>query len=165
MLNMSYKICNLPITYIVVTLNLPLLFSSAPPPNNQYDSHLWWKNKGKGCTIYKPRALRMYQFILNVLQLINKLLLCLLQVLNLFLDTLVDLLTVHSRDLINQLYMYLTKLLVKTGTDMLGSVQLKVQKALDAVRYVNALWEKWLLMSTLAFCLVFVSPWRSQSET
>lgn len=84
----------------------------------------------------------MYQFILNVLQLINKLLLCLLQVLNLFLDTLVDLLTVHSRDLINQLYMYLTKLLVKTGTDMLGSVQLKVQKALDAVRYVNALWEK-----------------------
>ena len=57
-----------------------------------------------------------------------------LQVLSLFLDTLVDLVVVHSRELLSQLYMLLTRLLNKTGTDMLGSVQNKVQKALDAIR-------------------------------
>ncbi|KAK3106105.1 hypothetical protein FSP39_012814 [Pinctada imbricata] len=56
------------------------------------------------------------------------------KVLSLFLDTLVDLVIVHNRDLVSQLYMLLTRLLNKTGTDMLGSVQNKVQKALDAIR-------------------------------
>ncbi|KAJ8307405.1 hypothetical protein KUTeg_015489 [Tegillarca granosa] len=56
------------------------------------------------------------------------------KVLSLFLDTLVDLICVHSRDLNDQLYVLLTRLLNKTGADMLGSVHAKVQKALDAVR-------------------------------
>ncbi|OWF40612.1 CLIP-associating protein 1 [Mizuhopecten yessoensis] len=56
------------------------------------------------------------------------------KVLSLFLDTLVDLMNVHSRDLTDQLYMIMTRLLMKTGADMLGSVQAKVVRALEGVR-------------------------------
>ncbi|XP_063424882.1 CLIP-associating protein 1-A-like isoform X7 [Mytilus trossulus] len=56
------------------------------------------------------------------------------KVLSLFLDTLVDLVIVHNRDLHDHLYLVLTKLIVKTGADMLGSQQTKVQKCLDTIR-------------------------------
>lgn len=56
------------------------------------------------------------------------------KVLSLFLDTLVDLIQVHSQDLTNQMFPFLTRLLNKSGQDMLGSVQNRVQRALDAVR-------------------------------
>ncbi|XP_069119549.1 CLIP-associating protein 1-like isoform X9 [Argopecten irradians] len=56
------------------------------------------------------------------------------KVMSLFLDTLVDLMNVHSRDLTDQLYMIMTRLLMKTGADMLGSVHAKVTRALDGVR-------------------------------
>ncbi|XP_033732918.1 CLIP-associating protein 1-like isoform X3 [Pecten maximus] len=56
------------------------------------------------------------------------------KVMSLFLDTLVDLMNVHSRDLTDQLYMIMTRLLMKTGADMLGSVQAKVTRALEGVR-------------------------------
>ena len=56
------------------------------------------------------------------------------KVLSLFFDTLVDLVTLHSRDLYDHLYLVLTKLITKTGTDMLGSQQTKVQKCLDTIR-------------------------------
>ncbi|XP_078333537.1 CLIP-associating protein 1-like isoform X19 [Crassostrea virginica] len=56
------------------------------------------------------------------------------KVLSLFLDTLVDLVQVHSQDLTNQMFPFLTRLLNKSGQDMLGSVQNRVQRALDAVR-------------------------------
>lgn len=64
------------------------------------------------------------------------------QVLSLFLDTLVDLIAVHARDLTDQLYVLMTRLINKTGADMLGSVQSKVQRALDAVRYVYSLYQE-----------------------
>ncbi|XP_078662438.1 CLIP-associating protein 1-B-like isoform X36 [Branchiostoma floridae x Branchiostoma belcheri] len=56
------------------------------------------------------------------------------KVFSLFLETLVDLLMVHKADLTDWLYVLLTQLLKKLGADLLGSVQAKVQKALDTAR-------------------------------
>ena len=57
-----------------------------------------------------------------------------LQVLSIFLDVLVLLITVHRQELNDWLNTLLTKLLNKTGTDVLGSIQAKIQKALETVR-------------------------------
>ena len=56
-----------------------------------------------------------------------------------FLETLIDFVAVHRSDLHDWLYVPLTRLLNKMGSDMLGSVQAKVQRALEAVRYVPGL--------------------------
>ena len=53
---------------------------------------------------------------------------------SLFLETLLDLVAVHKPDLRDWLYVLLTRLLNKTGADMLGSVHGKVQRALETVR-------------------------------
>lgn len=53
-----------------------------------------------------------------------------------FLETLVDFVTVHREDLQDWLFVLLTQLLKKMGADLLGSVQAKVQKALDITRSV-----------------------------
>ncbi len=58
------------------------------------------------------------------------------QVFSMFLETLVDFIAVHKEDLQDWLFVLLTQLLKKTGADLLGSVQAKVQKALDVTRYV-----------------------------
>ncbi len=54
-----------------------------------------------------------------------------------FLETLIDFVAVHRNDLHDWLYVLLTRLLNKMGSDMLGSVQAKVQRALEAVRYAR----------------------------
>lgn len=60
---------------------------------------------------------------------------CLLsQVFSMFLETLVDFITLHRDDLQDWLFVLLTQLLKKMGADLLGSVQAKVQKALDITR-------------------------------
>uniref|UniRef100_A0A670JWM7 Cytoplasmic linker associated protein 2 n=1 Tax=Podarcis muralis TaxID=64176 RepID=A0A670JWM7_PODMU len=51
-----------------------------------------------------------------------------------FLETLVDFIQVHKEDLQDWLFVLLTQLLKKMGADLLGSVQAKVQKALDVTR-------------------------------
>lgn len=56
------------------------------------------------------------------------------QVFSMFLETLVDFVTVHREDLQDWLFVLLTQLLKKMGADLLGSVQAKVQKALDITR-------------------------------
>ncbi|KAF7213715.1 transcript variant X17 [Nothobranchius furzeri] len=56
------------------------------------------------------------------------------QVFSMFLETLVDFITVHREDLQDWLFVLLTQLLKKMGADLLGSVQAKVQKALDITR-------------------------------
>ncbi|XP_049340598.1 CLIP-associating protein 1a isoform X17 [Astyanax mexicanus] len=56
------------------------------------------------------------------------------KVFSMFLETLVDFVTVHREDLQDWLFVLLTQLLKKMGADLLGSVQLKVQKALDVTR-------------------------------
>lgn len=56
------------------------------------------------------------------------------QVFSMFLETLVDFITVHREDLQDWLFVLLTQLLKKMGADLLGSVQSKVQKALDVTR-------------------------------
>ncbi|XP_036366142.1 CLIP-associating protein 1-B isoform X14 [Octopus sinensis] len=56
------------------------------------------------------------------------------KVLSIFLDILVLLITVHTTELNDWLNILLTKLLNKTGTDVLGSIQTKIQKALETVR-------------------------------
>lgn len=53
-----------------------------------------------------------------------------------FLETLVDFIQVHKEDLQDWLFVLLTQLLKKMGADLLGSVQAKVQKALDVTRLV-----------------------------
>uniref|UniRef100_A0A8C8HZP3 TOG domain-containing protein n=1 Tax=Oncorhynchus tshawytscha TaxID=74940 RepID=A0A8C8HZP3_ONCTS len=53
---------------------------------------------------------------------------------NMFLETLVDFITLHREDLQDWLFVLLTQLLKKMGADLLGSVQAKVQKALDVTR-------------------------------
>ncbi len=64
------------------------------------------------------------------------LLMVFVQVFSMFLETLVDFIVVHKEDLQDWLFVLLTQLLKKMGADLLGSVQAKVQKALDVTRYV-----------------------------
>ncbi|XP_030265938.1 CLIP-associating protein 1-like isoform X11 [Sparus aurata] len=56
------------------------------------------------------------------------------RVFSMFLETLVDFITLHRDDLQDWLFVLLTQLLKKMGADLLGSVQAKVQKALDVTR-------------------------------
>uniref|UniRef100_A0A8C3VIW6 Cytoplasmic linker associated protein 2 n=1 Tax=Catharus ustulatus TaxID=91951 RepID=A0A8C3VIW6_CATUS len=49
-------------------------------------------------------------------------------------STLVDFIQIHKEDLQDWLFVLLTQLLKKMGADLLGSVQAKVQKALDVTR-------------------------------
>ncbi|KAM9738556.1 CLIP-associating protein 2 isoform 19-T19 [Menidia menidia] len=56
------------------------------------------------------------------------------KVFSMFLETLVDFIQVHKDDLQDWLYVLLTQLLKKMGADLLGSVQAKVQRALDVTR-------------------------------
>uniref|UniRef100_A0A674BQP3 Cytoplasmic linker associated protein 1a n=1 Tax=Salmo trutta TaxID=8032 RepID=A0A674BQP3_SALTR len=58
----------------------------------------------------------------------------LFSVFSMFLETLVDFVLVHREDLQDWLFVLLTQLLKKMGADLLGSVQAKVQKALDITR-------------------------------
>ncbi|XP_051913378.1 CLIP-associating protein 1-B-like isoform X5 [Hippocampus zosterae] len=53
------------------------------------------------------------------------------RVFSMFLETLVDFIVLHREDLLDWLFKLLTQLLKKMGADLLGSVQAKVQKALD----------------------------------
>ncbi|XP_061154601.1 CLIP-associating protein 1-A-like isoform X2 [Syngnathus typhle] len=53
------------------------------------------------------------------------------KVFSMFLETLVDFIVLHREDLLDWLFILLTQLLKKMGADLLGSVQAKVQKALD----------------------------------
>uniref|UniRef100_A0A2I3GNL2 Cytoplasmic linker associated protein 1 n=1 Tax=Nomascus leucogenys TaxID=61853 RepID=A0A2I3GNL2_NOMLE len=53
------------------------------------------------------------------------------KVFSMFLETLVDFIIIHKDDLQDWLFVLLTQLLKKMGADLLGSVQAKVQKALD----------------------------------
>uniref|UniRef100_A0A3Q1GUU1 Cytoplasmic linker associated protein 2 n=1 Tax=Acanthochromis polyacanthus TaxID=80966 RepID=A0A3Q1GUU1_9TELE len=55
-------------------------------------------------------------------------------VFSMFLETLVDFIQVHKDDLQDWLFVLLTQLLKKMGADLLGSVQAKVQRALDVTR-------------------------------
>ncbi|XP_013861187.1 CLIP-associating protein 2 isoform X29 [Austrofundulus limnaeus] len=56
------------------------------------------------------------------------------RVFSMFLETLVDFIQVHRDDLQDWLFVLLTQLLKKMGADLLGSVQAKVQRALDVTR-------------------------------
>ncbi|XP_028317575.1 CLIP-associating protein 2 isoform X27 [Gouania willdenowi] len=56
------------------------------------------------------------------------------RVFSMFLETLVDFILVHRDDLQDWLFVLLTQLLKKMGADLLGSVQAKVQRALDVTR-------------------------------
>ncbi|XP_027143234.1 CLIP-associating protein 2 isoform X16 [Larimichthys crocea] len=56
------------------------------------------------------------------------------RVFSMFLETLVDFILVHKEDLQDWLFVLLTQLLKKMGADLLGSVQAKVQRALDITR-------------------------------
>ncbi|XP_016097503.1 CLIP-associating protein 1-like [Sinocyclocheilus grahami] len=56
------------------------------------------------------------------------------RVFSMFLETLVDFITLHREDLQDWLFVLLTQLLKKMGADLLGSVQAKVQQALDVTR-------------------------------
>lgn len=62
-----------------------------------------------------------------------------LQVFSMFLETLVDFVVLHRDDLQDWLFVLLTQLLKKMGADLLGSVQAKVQKALDVTRSAKTL--------------------------
>ncbi|XP_043252593.1 CLIP-associating protein 1-A-like isoform X3 [Colletes gigas] len=56
------------------------------------------------------------------------------KVFSLFLDTLNELVTTHSEDLGDWLYVLCARLMNKLGTDLLGSIQAKIHKTLDVVR-------------------------------
>ncbi|XP_048882193.1 CLIP-associating protein 2-like [Brienomyrus brachyistius] len=56
------------------------------------------------------------------------------KVFSMFLETLVDFILVHKEELHDWLFVLLTQLLKKMGADLLGSVQAKVQRALDVTR-------------------------------
>uniref|UniRef100_UPI0035900983 CLIP-associating protein 1-A-like isoform X5 n=1 Tax=Myxine glutinosa TaxID=7769 RepID=UPI0035900983 len=56
------------------------------------------------------------------------------KVFSMFLDTLLDFVSVYKSELQDWLYVLLTQLLKKTGAELLGSVHVKVQRALDVTR-------------------------------
>ncbi|XP_071789048.1 CLIP-associating protein 1-like isoform X5 [Asterias amurensis] len=56
------------------------------------------------------------------------------KVFSLFLETVVEFVIVHKSDLSDWLFILMTRLLLKMGADLLGSVLHKVQRALDVVR-------------------------------
>ncbi|XP_030628907.1 CLIP-associating protein 1-like isoform X1 [Chanos chanos] len=56
------------------------------------------------------------------------------RVFSMFLETLVDFIMLHREELQDWLFVLLTQLLKKMGADLLGSVQAKVQRALDVTR-------------------------------
>ncbi|XP_075748296.1 CLIP-associating protein 1-B isoform X5 [Rhipicephalus microplus] len=56
------------------------------------------------------------------------------KVFTLFLEALGELIHVHSADLHSWLYVLLTRLFIKTGTDLLSSLQMKIQKILSIIR-------------------------------
>ncbi|XP_073995340.1 CLIP-associating protein isoform X5 [Rhodnius prolixus] len=56
------------------------------------------------------------------------------KVFSLFLDTVADLLTTHASDLHPWLYVLLTRLFNKLGSDLLTSIQAKINRTLDIVR-------------------------------
>jgi len=56
------------------------------------------------------------------------------KVFSVFVDTLAQFVSVYHPELTDWLYICLTRLLSKTGVDMLASVQAKIQKTLDVVR-------------------------------
>ncbi|XP_022108318.1 CLIP-associating protein 2-like isoform X2 [Acanthaster planci] len=56
------------------------------------------------------------------------------KIFSLFLETLVEFVIVHKADLSDWLFVLMTRLLMKMGADLLGSVLHKVQRALDVVR-------------------------------
>ncbi|KAK3607614.1 hypothetical protein CHS0354_034665 [Potamilus streckersoni] len=56
------------------------------------------------------------------------------KVFSIYLETLVDLITLHKGDLNDWLYVLLSRLLNKLGSEILGSVHAKVQRTLDCVR-------------------------------
>lgn len=72
------------------------------------------------------------------------------KVFSVFMETLVDLVMIHHEDLIDWLYILLTRLLNKTGADLLASVQAKVQRALEVVR--------WALSYDLSHCWICHLP-------
>ncbi|XP_011503342.1 PREDICTED: CLIP-associating protein 1-A [Ceratosolen solmsi marchali] len=56
------------------------------------------------------------------------------KVFSLFLDTLNELIQTHCEDLSDWLYILCTRLLNKLGTDLLGSIQIKIHKTLEVVK-------------------------------
>jgi len=56
------------------------------------------------------------------------------KVFSVFVDTLAHFVSIYHEDLADWLYICLTRLLTKTGVDMLASVQAKIQKTLDVIR-------------------------------
>lgn len=73
-----------------------------------------------------------------------------------FLETLVDFVTVHREDLQDWLFVLLTQLLKKMGADLLGSVQAKVQKALDITRLDASLNQTIYLFVVFNACLMHI---------
>lgn len=66
---------------------------------------------------------------------INNHLICVcLQVYSLFLDALCDFIVVNKVDLHDWLFVLLSRLLTKLGTDLLSSLQSKVVRVLDVIR-------------------------------
>lgn len=61
------------------------------------------------------------------------------KVFSLFLDTLNELIITHSEDLVDWLYVLCTRLLNKLGMDLLVSIQTKINRSLDVVKYVQFL--------------------------
>lgn len=51
-----------------------------------------------------------------------------------FVETLIDLFNAHKADLYDWLYLCLPRLINKMGADLLGSIQAKIQKALDTIK-------------------------------
>lgn len=88
-----------------------------------------------------------------------------------FLETLVDFVMLHRDDLQDWLFVLLTQLLKKMGADLLGSVQGKVQKALDVTRSAPGLKSKrisvfiFFAVKTRVSCFSAGSPSRTSSSS
>lgn len=58
------------------------------------------------------------------------------KVFSVYVDTLAQFVSAYSAELTDWLYICLTRLLIKTGVDMLASVQARIQKTLDVIRSI-----------------------------
>lgn len=89
------------------------------------------------------------------------------KVFSMFLDVLVTLVMTHCTDLDDWLYVLITRLITKTGVDLLGSVQAKIARAIETIRYVHCTHTAHLLTCTFFSSVVhtsFFSPHYSLTD-
>ncbi|XP_022240426.1 CLIP-associating protein 1-B-like isoform X2 [Limulus polyphemus] len=102
-------------------------------------SSIHWSDRKEGllglCALFRSSRLLTSLELHRVVEIFSKMFMDPhTKVFTLFLDTLKELIHAHHAELHGWLYVLMTRLLMKCGTDVLSSVQAKIQRTLDIIR-------------------------------